>query len=97
VAVEAVAQVAAVACSIAAKAAICHQIGLNWRRKTCSGMSVPFFILALFSYGTWTLDGLAGGGPSLVLGQGPGVLLCLVIAAQAWWYDRGKGGTDSWL
>lgn len=85
---------AAVVFSIAAKVAICHQIALNWRRKTTKGMSVPFFVLALLSYGTWTLDGFTGGGWSLVLGQGPGVVLCLLITFQAWLYDRGG---KSWL
>jgi hypothetical protein len=60
-------------------------------------MSVPFFVLALLSYGTWTLDGMAGGDWSLILGQGPGVLLCLVIAAQAWLYDRHAERADPWL
>lgn len=90
-------QAVAVAFSIAAKVAICHQIRLNWRRKTCRGMSVPFFVLALFSYGAWTMDGLSGGDWSLIWGQGPGLLLCLAIVAQAWWYDRNEGEAERWL
>ena len=96
-AVEAAVQAVTVALSGASKLAICHQIRLNRKRKTCRCMSVPFFALALLSYGAWTVDGVTGGGWSLVWGQGPGLALCLVIAGQAWWYDRDRGRVEPWL
>jgi MtN3 and saliva related transmembrane protein len=64
------------------------QIRKNYRRKSTSGLSIPFFTLGLVSYGLWTLYGALKGDWVLILGQGVGMLTMGVIAWQIYIYRQ---------
>lgn len=71
-----------VAFSLAAKAAILHQIVTNHKRRSVAGLSVPFFVVGMISYDFYTLTGLLKRDWLLVMGMSPGVVLALVVVAQ---------------
>jgi uncharacterized protein with PQ loop repeat len=76
--------------SMLAKVALGHQVALNWRRKTVTGVSIPFFIIGCLSYDFWVLSGILNRNPVLILGQAPGVILTAIIAGQAYLYRAGS-------
>lgn len=80
--------------SLAAKAAMGSQILMNWRRKTTAGMSVPFFAVGMLSYDFWVLSGFVNHSLILILGQGPGAVLALVIVSQYLFYRRTQPPPD---
>lgn len=64
------------------------QIRKNYRRKSTSGLSVPFFILGLVSYALWTLYGGLKRDWVLILGQGAGMITMGIIAWQIYLYRK---------
>ena len=78
-----------VTASFAAKGGSAHQVRVNYRRKTCEGMSVPFFAVCM-SVVSRVAYGLEGGGLSVALSGAPGVLLSAVILGQYVFYDWRK-------
>ncbi len=79
-----------VTASFAAKGGVVHQVRVTYRRKTCEGMSVPFFAVCVLSYSLAVAYGLDGGGLSVALSGSPGVLLSVVILGQYVFYDWRK-------
>jgi Sugar efflux transporter for intercellular exchange len=77
-----------VALSLAAKATICHQIRINWQRRSADGVSAPFFIVGMLSYDFYTLHGLLNRDWALVLGMTPGALLALIVVIQMYRYRQ---------
>jgi uncharacterized protein with PQ loop repeat len=69
------------------------QIRKNYKRKSTSGLSVPFFVLGLVSYALWTLYGVLKQDFVLILGQGAGMITMGIIAWQIYIYRNKKEPT----
>lgn len=76
--------------SIAAKITICDQIRKIHKKKSCSEVSVLFFVVGTVSYAWQVMDGITGGGWDQVWEQGSGVILGLIIGWQIWHYREKK-------
>lgn len=69
---------------------MCHQIWVIHKERSVKGISLPFFVIGMLSYDMWVLSGVIGHSLALLIGQGPGAILCLIIIGQVVWY-RYKG------
>lgn len=64
------------------------QIRKNYKRKSTSGLSIPFFVLGFVSYALWTLYGALKQDWVLILGQGAGMVTMGIIAWQIYLYRK---------
>lgn len=86
----AVVAVVSVILSLVAKAGMAHQAVLNYRRKSTKGVSLPFFVVGMLSYDSYTLQGILIRSWWLALAMSPGSVLALVILLQMYWYRPGR-------
>ena len=77
--------------SLLTKTSIVFQIYKNRARRSCDGLSMPFFAFGFASYGLSATYGLLvskSGGLLISLAAAPGALLSLVVLGQYVLYDR---------
>jgi uncharacterized protein with PQ loop repeat len=58
----------------------------NYRRKSTSGLSTPFFGLTFLAYVLWTLHGIIQKDWVLIIGQGFGIITAGIILWQIFIY-----------
>src|SRR5580692_3817224 len=71
------------------------QILSNYRRKSTTGLSGWFIVSTLISYVLWVVHGLQVHDEALVIGQGLGAVVTIVIVVQMIQYRQTSGSQKS--
>lgn len=66
------------------------QLWINYKKKSCEGLSFFFVLLPFLSYVSWASYGISKHDFFLYFTQIPGSLLMLGILAQFWIYRKKK-------
>lgn len=74
--------------SLLAKLTLAGQVRLNARRRSVDGLSISFYLVALASYLSYAIYGIAQHNWIIILAQAPGAILMAFIGVQWWRYRK---------
>jgi uncharacterized protein with PQ loop repeat len=67
------------------------QVIKNYKRKSCGGLSLIYFIIIFFAYTSWSLYGFSKSDWFLIIPQTAGALISVILLFQFYIYkDKGK-------
>lgn len=64
------------------------QVIKNFQRKSCSGLSLIYFIVILFAYSAWSLYGISISDWYIIIPQTAGAVISLILLAQFYLYKK---------
>jgi uncharacterized protein with PQ loop repeat len=64
------------------------QVRKNYQRKSCEGLSLTLISVTFVAYAVWTAYGISKPDWFLILSQGPGAILALVLLSQYLKYHK---------